>query len=177
VIPSAARRPAPGDIRYRAADLPDLPALLDIDRDASELFDRAGLHLDLPDTHEFSVTERERIRASIAAAAAIVAFDGDGVAAGFIALGLRDGAAYVEQLSVRARCMRRGIGSTLLAMASVQPLWLTTYDHLPWNRPFYERRGFAVVAEDACGTQLRDDLEFQRRWLPLPGRRVAMRRG
>jgi len=47
--------------------------------------------------------------------------------------------------------MRRGVGSALLTAAEnsvraggARALWLTTYDHLPSNRPFYERAGYVL---------------------------------
>jgi N-acetylglutamate synthase-like GNAT family acetyltransferase len=79
--------------------------------------------------------------------------------------------------------MRRGIGRRLLEHAAVtaratggSALWLTTYDQLPFNRPYYERHGYVLVPESACGPDIRHHLEEQRRYLPEPARRVAMRR-
>jgi GNAT superfamily N-acetyltransferase len=170
-------------IRVRIGEAADLATLLEIDLDAGLLFERAGMYLDLPETHEFSVSERRHLDASLAAGTAIIATDTNGRALAFVALGSRDGAPYVEQISVRADCTRRGIGSMLLDLAmrsaaarSAPAAWLTTYDHLPWNRPFYERHGFVRVPEEECGPDIRAELDFQRRWLPLPAQRIAMRR-
>ena len=165
-------------VLFRAGEPADLPVLLDIDLDAGLLFERAGMYLDLPESHEFSVTERERLRASLTAGATTIAMDPRGRPLAFVAMGLRDRAPYIEQISVRADSTRRGIGSMLLdrALREASDAWLTTYDHLPWNRPFYERHGFVRVPEEDCGPDLCADLEFQRRWLPLPAQRIAMRR-
>jgi len=54
-------------------------------------------------------------------------------------------------------------------------LWLTTYGHLAWNVPFYASEGFELVSESECGPGVRHHIEEQRRWLPLPEQRVAMR--
>lgn len=165
---------------FRSGEPADLDALLRIDQDASVLFEHAGLFLDLPPTHEFSVSERARIGRSLAAGGAIVAMDEEGVPVGFIATGFIDDLRYIEQISVLPTHMRRGIGMALLEKAfdsdRDRELWLTTYDHLPWNRPFYERHGYEVVAEQDCGAGIQRELAFQRRWLPQPERRVAMRR-
>ena len=53
-------------------------------------------------------------------------------------------------------------------------LWLTTYDHLPFNRPYYERLGFRRV--DAFGRDIAQHLAAQREALPDPAHRIAMRR-
>ena len=58
--------------------------------------------------------------------------------------------------------------------AAGQPLWLTTYAHLPWNRAFYERLGFGAVAETACSPGIVALLDEQRHWLPAPSERIAM---
>ena len=170
-------------LRFRAGDVGDLTTLLEIDQDSSLLFERAGLYLDLPEAHEFPVSEREHLLASLTAGLTIIAMDARGHALAFVALGERDGSPYVEQISVRAEFTRRGIGSALLDLAlrtadarNALAAWLTTYDHLPWNRPFYERHGFVRVPEAECGFGIRAELEFQRRWLPLPAQRIAMRR-
>jgi GNAT superfamily N-acetyltransferase len=166
------------DVIFRAGEPADLATLREIDDDAGLLFERAGLYLDLPESHEFSVVERERLRASLLAGMTTIAMNLRGRPLAFIALGRRDGSPYIEQISVRAACTRRGVGSMLLdrALRVMPDTWLTTYDHLPWNRPFYERHGFVRVPEETCGPGIRADLEFQRRWLPLPAQRIAMRR-
>jgi hypothetical protein len=52
---------------------------------------------------------------------------------------------------------------------------LTTYAHLPWNRPFYESAGFVVVPVSECPPEMVAILDDQRRWLPAPDQRIAMR--
>jgi ribosomal protein S18 acetylase RimI-like enzyme len=94
-----------------------------------------------------------------------------------------DGEPYLDQLSVKMHCMRQGIGSALLRAVEDltrgrggRHLWLTTYAHLRWNQPFYERAGFAVVQERDCGPEILNELAHQRRWLPVPEQRVIMRK-
>jgi N-acetylglutamate synthase-like GNAT family acetyltransferase len=94
-----------------------------------------------------------------------------------------DGEPYLDQLAVRIAAMRQGLGRDLLARSADwgravggSALWLTTYAHLSFNQPYYERHGFAVIAESACGAGIRHHLDEQRRNLPLPDQRVAMRR-
>ncbi|HEX4340741.1 MAG TPA: hypothetical protein VH062_32760 [Polyangiaceae bacterium] len=79
--------------------------------------------------------------------------------------------------------MQRGAGRFLLrhalawARAQHEPsLWLTTYGHLAFNRFFYEKEGFGGVPYDECSLGVRHHLDDERRWLPAPEQRVAMRR-
>ena len=82
-------------VLFRAGEPADLPVLLDIDLDAGLLFERAGMYLDLPESHEFSVTERERLRASLTAGATTIAMDPRGRPLAFVAMGQRDRAPYI----------------------------------------------------------------------------------
>ena len=180
IVSQTVRHP---DFAIRAASVAEIDTLYAIDLDASVLFERAGLHLDLPADHEFCVTERNRWSRSLAAGAALIANDAAGEPVGFAAAGMLDGEPYVEQLSVRTRFMRRGVGTALLnAVARIagnagsHALWLTTYGHLSWNRPFYERAGFVAMSESECGPEISEVLRFERRWLPFPEKRVVMRR-
>jgi GNAT superfamily N-acetyltransferase len=90
------------------------------------------------------------------------------------------GAPYLEQLSIRRTAMRQGIGRLLLERAiewaGGEPLWLTTYAHIPWNRPFCERHGVVTIPESACPTGVVAILDDQRQALPAPHERIAMRR-
>lgn len=53
-------------------------------------------------------------------------------------------------------------------------LWLTTYDRVPWNRPWYERLGFTAVSDESAGPDLREILRAERAALPAVHARVAM---
>ncbi len=113
---------------------------------------------DLPSDHEFFRRERNRWIESLAAGSSLLAVSREGRVLGFAASGLRDDEPYLDQLSVRTQFMRRGVGTSLLNAVQRQAihaggrvLWLTTYGHLPWNRPFYERAGFAVIDESRWG--------------------------
>src|SRR5215469_838243 len=89
---------------------------------------------------------------------------------------------YLSRFALTTR-LRRGIGAALLSAAECvaaktrsRTLWLTTYRHLPWNAPFYEKAGFVTVPVEECGTEILVELLFQRRLLPKPDERVAMRK-
>jgi GNAT superfamily N-acetyltransferase len=170
-------------VTLKVASISDIRILNDIDLDSSALFERAGLHMDFPDDHEFAIAERQRWAAALTAGTTLLAVDASAEAVGFAAVGVLDAEPYLAQLSVRVRCMRRGVGSALigavvqmLSEAGASALWLTTYGHLPWNRPFYELRGFERVADDRWGPEMTRQLASERRWLPRPEERVVMRK-
>lgn len=173
----------PRQFTLRVGTREDLDTLVAIDRDASELFARAGLDVELADQQEFVRAERARWLRSLVSGDTLLALSSAGEPVGFAAAATRDGESYLDQLSVRQSAMGFGIGSALLnatehnsRAGGARSLWLTTYRHLSWNRPFYERRGFAVVPETQCGPEMLAELEFERRWLPAPDERVAMRK-
>jgi GNAT superfamily N-acetyltransferase len=99
---------------------------------------------------------------------------------GFAVLELLDGAAHLEQLSVHPAVGRQGIGSALLAGAvatardeGLDRVTLITYADVPWNAPFYARRGWRPLLQPTPGLL---DLRARERALGLDrhGRRVVM---
>lgn len=169
--------PAP-IIRFARGD--ESALVIDIDDDATRLYATAGLELDLSPSNPFGIAERARWTLAVREGRVLLALDDRGVPAGFAALGIVDGAAYIDQLSVRLEAMRRGLGGGLVraaldwASASGGGLWLNTYGHLPWNRPFYERLGFRLVPEPEWGPEMRAIVEGQRAAIPLPEQRIVM---
>lgn len=165
-------------LQLRRARPDELDAIVALDDAATTLYTQAGLDFALAPDHPFVVAEIARWATAIDAGLARVAAAEDGRLLGFMTLGHVDGAPYLDQLAVHPDAMRRGLGSALLRQAfdwcGAQPLWLTTYAHLPWNRPWYERHGFRHVPEQRCGPQMRRILADQRAALPAPEQRVAL---
>ncbi len=125
----------------------DLTALQVLESEGDQLFVAAGV----PGSDRWTPTPIGELRDSAADGGLWVAEDRQGVV-GFARVTVVDGHAHLEQLSVGARSMRRGIGSALLevvcsevATNSGDEITLTTYAAVPWNAPFYERRGFRLV--------------------------------
>jgi GNAT superfamily N-acetyltransferase len=175
--------PSSHDVALRTARSDELPLLRDIDDDACQLYERHGVHLAPLAESAFAAAEVARWARCLEAGDVFFALSGDGAPIGFAALRPIDGEAYLDQLSVRLSAMRRGAGKALIERACAWArdrgdgyLWLTTYDHVPFNRPMYERRGFTVVDEASWGPEIAADVEEQRRALPFPRARVVMRR-
>jgi GNAT superfamily N-acetyltransferase len=169
-------------VAIRQARPDEIDAIVAVDDDACTLDAEAGLVIAFPPAHPYAVEERACWTRAIDDARLDVAVDDAGVLVAFAARRFVDGEPYLDQLSVVRAWMRRGIGTRLasdaIAWAGRQPagrLWLTTYAHLPWNRPFYERLGFTVVDDARCAPELQAILREQREILPAPEQRVAMR--
>ena len=102
---------------------------------------------------------------------------------GFALMEIRRGTAMVEQLSVLDRWQGRGFGSALLERCAAaacslghEPLYLTTYRDIAWNRPFYERRGFTEVPRGVLNRTLRGVLLLEVSHGHPVWRRAVMRR-
>jgi GNAT superfamily N-acetyltransferase len=165
-------------ITIRRASPDEMAEAIAVDDDACALYDTVGLHFDIGPDHPFAQSEHARWHAAARVGRVYLAVSP--LVVGMLVLSVLDGARHLEQLSVRTSAMRRGVGRALLrravAWAAGEALWLTTYAHVPWNRPFYESAGFVVVPEADCPRAIVADLEEQRRYLPAPTQRIAMRR-
>ena len=71
---------------------------------------------------------------------------------GFALMKFPGGTAWLDQLSVLDRWQGRGFGAALIDRTAERArelghdaLYLSTYLGVPWNAPFYERRGFSSV--------------------------------
>jgi GNAT superfamily N-acetyltransferase len=165
---------------------PALPSEIDvlnaIDGDATRLYAEYELSIELEPDHEFVRSEVARWSRAAELGRAFLAIDQLGIGVGFAALDVVDDEPYLDQLAVRVAAMRRGVGGRLLAQSAEWArtighcIWLTTYDHVPFNRPYYERHGYVVVPEHGCGPGILHHIREQRRYLPGPSHRVAMRR-
>lgn len=166
------------EFSLRIAHTDELKKLVAIDNEASELYVKAGLKLEFERDHPFVVAERLRWTSAIEQGLAFVSVNCQDTPIGFATLGLVDGDPYLDQIAVLPSCMGRGVGTSLLnhaiSWSSGRPLWLTTYSHLLWNRPYYERHGFVTIKDRECGQELCAVLKEQRLALPDPDQRIAM---
>jgi GNAT superfamily N-acetyltransferase len=142
----------------RAALPHEIRLLPQIENAADARYARVGLKLvvDMP-AHSIASLERGRQRGLLWVAASPL-----GRAVGFALMEIKDGTAWIEQLSVLDRWQNRGLGSALIDRCAGTALsrghrllYLTTYRGVAWNEPFYARRGFTDVPRGTFGRPLR----------------------
>ncbi len=134
------------------APLPDeLPLLQAIGVAAGRRFAEVGRD-DVADDPPLALTDLEAWRK---AGRAWVTTDRDGHPVGFVVVDLIDGGAHVEEISVLPELGGKGHGMALMRHVEgwarrkgLATVTLTTFRDVPWNRPWYERRGYRVLGED-----------------------------
>lgn len=125
----------------------------------------------------------EALEAWRAAGRGWVACDEGGAVVGFVVVDLVDGCAHVEEVSVDPAHGGAGHGSALLeavvrwaAAEGIPAVTLTTFAEVPWNRPYYERRGWRVVPPEAWTPGLAARVADEAAHGLDPELRVVMRR-
>lgn len=113
----------------------------------------------------------------------LVAVDGGGEPMAYARVELVDGHAHLEQLSVVPAAERRGVGTALLDAVAAwarargdEQVTLTTFRDVPFNAPFYARRGFELVPDGERGDGLVAVMAAEAEHGLDPTARVAMRR-
>jgi GNAT superfamily N-acetyltransferase len=150
-------RPAVGD---------DLPILRQIEWASGQRFREYGLD-HVADDEPVSVEVLSRYASQ---GRAWVAVDHADQPIGFVVVDMVDGLGHIEQVSVAPDWQGQGLGRALIEQAKawavsrdVPALTLTTFEHIPWNRPLYEHLGFRVLSPDQItpGVQARRDAETE----------------
>jgi len=159
----------------RAATADDYPYLQDIENRAGVMFIEAGM----PEIAEHPPPTVEELAA---AAALFVVVDGDD-RLGYAWVEIVDGHTHLEQLSVVPERGGRGIGTQLLdAVADWArargdtEVTLTTFRHIAFNMPLYERRGYVEIPTDQRPPGLVELMGEEATHFLDPTTRVAMRR-
>lgn len=88
-----------------------------------------------------------------------------GAIAGFAVSQVSGDLLHLAEMAVHPDYGRRGIGTRLLTAVIQQAvdrdlsgITLTTFQDLPWNAPFYEKRGFRTLSNSELNPRLRDIL-------------------
>jgi GNAT superfamily N-acetyltransferase len=165
-------------VRYLRPGRPSELALASaIDDDACRAYAEIGLPVLLGPEHPFVMGELARWEAAVNEGFLFACERGEPV--GFAIFGQVDERPFLHQIDVLRDHAGKGIGTMLLERvqrwsARAGELWLTTYDAVPWNRPWYERHGFVVIPEHECSATVRGYLAAERAALPRPEARVVM---
>ena len=132
----------------RQATTRDISALAEIEIAAALAFD----DIDLSPDRKLRALDEDELRRSIEEELTWVATTTDAAIVGFLAATRIEGVLHILEMDVLPEHQGNGIGSMLIEIAvdaaqnlRCQGLSLTTFSHVPWNRPFYERRGFTEV--------------------------------
>jgi len=144
----------------RLAELQEVAALPEIERVASLLFKTHHADLGIPDDIYERPNSIETFTAAQKAGRLWVACDPAREPVGFALVLDLAGYAHLEELDVLPSSGRRGVGSALLATvcawagsAGYPAVTLRTFRDVPWNAPFYHRRGFQIVESAALSAE------------------------
>jgi GNAT superfamily N-acetyltransferase len=136
----------------RPAEPEDVAALPEIERVAGLLFKTHPVDLGIPGDVYERPNSVETFTAAQRAGRLWVAHGSGGEPIGFALVLDIAGFAHLDELDVVPSSGRRGIGSALLATvcawaraAGYPAVTLRTFRDVPWNAPFYQRRGFQIV--------------------------------
>ena len=134
----------------RPASPADLPLLAPLELRAAQRF-AVSLHPDACHLPPFDIGELAVLQR--AGTVWVAVSEGDELL-GFAIAGRLGPDAYLHELDVESAQARRGIGRALIRSVAAwareqgdSSLVLSTFRDVPWNGPYYERLGFAVVPE------------------------------
>jgi len=161
-----------------AAACSHIAAIPGIEIAAATLFTSADLPMDL----RFKTTAKADLNHALENGRLWVAVKGEEKVVGFAIADVVDGQAHIVEVGVMPAFGRLGIGTRLVRMAidwarnlAFDHVSLTTFQHLPWNAPFYERLGFDRVDPSEYGPELRGLLDLEKQAGLDTSKRIAMR--
>lgn len=161
----------------RLAESDDLVVLPALERAAGQRF----RDLDMAEIADGEVSTVEALRVACDMGRLWVA-EHEGLVCGFLMASILDGDGHIEEVSVHPDAAGRRLGSKLIgafvdwcAACGFGAATLTTFADVPWNRPYYERLGFAVVLPGAWGPAMARQVEQETAAGLDPSRRVVMR--
>lgn len=164
--------------RVRPAEVADVPLLGPLERAAASRFATIGLER----ISQGRPTSEAEYREAIAGRRLWVVEKAGGTVVGLAIADRLDGEGYLAEISVHPAHAGHRLAARLIAAVEdwafglgCRSLCLTTFREVPWNRPYYERLGFAVLEEAAAGPELRGiRAREQARGVDANGPRVCM---
>ena len=150
----------PHGYEIRLAMPADIAVLPEIERIAGLLFKTYSAELQLTDEIYNHVNSVETFEEAQRARHLWVAVAPGNEIVGFALVLNIGGCAHLDELDVLPSHGRQGVGSALLGSvcswardAGYPAVTLRTFREVPWNGPFYERRGFRVVRSSELSTE------------------------
>jgi GNAT superfamily N-acetyltransferase len=155
-------------ISVRPTRREDVARLPEVEQSAGELFRTIPPLASVAD--QPNVGTRRHV-AFIKTGLSFVAVDGKDQPVGFmLAVVCAGRSLHIDELVVAREHQGQGAGTALIARAAacamargLASLTLTTFRHVPWNAPFYERRGFRILADSEFEPWLRQEIERESR--------------
>ena len=134
----------------RLARARDLPLLQRIEQAAGAPFRTLGMDAvadDEPPTIEHLAAYQQAGRAWVA--------EVEGRVVGYLLLDVLAGCAHIEQVSVHPAYAHQRLGRELIERAAtwarenqLGSMTLTSFEHVPWNAPYYATLGFSILPHD-----------------------------
>lgn len=142
----------------------DLQYLAAIEAEAASLFSLT----DLPEPLRSTTLSQEVLQVSFRSGLLWVARDANSQVVGYLMASIVDNNFHISQVDVSPKFGRQGIGSRLVdfslstaSLAGYTLATLTTFKHVRWNAPFYEKFGFYEMATTELGPELASILEYE----------------
>ena len=161
-------------MRIRLAVEADLPWLNEIEQSAGRRYADLGML----DVSTFPNRADGAWAPHCATARLWIAADDADQRVGFLGATKLGGLLFIDELAVSYEHQNRGVGAALLAAAErgardqgLGLVVLTTFEQVPFNAPYYQRRGYAIIADDDLPVELRPVLQAERKRWTTPGRR------
>lgn len=139
----------------------DLPFLNGIELSAAAIFPRGAL----PDIVRTEAVPAETLAAAMLAGRLFVCRNDCGQPVGYAFWQEYGNSALLAQIDVLPQYGRCGRGKALVeriiadvAGAGLRDLYLTTFENIPWNAPFYQKIGFRITERDEQPRFIRDIL-------------------
>lgn len=178
----------PESVSIRVATTSDVEQICRIDTDASSRFSAVPALADLADGSHGPLATRTVDYWMVTGTVYLI--EEAGATLGFTAVQPKDGVLYIAELSVVASRQGQGLGGMLLEQvfdvaarqgrdsgSTVARVSLTTYPDVPWNGPWYRKRGFQEVSPESIGSWHVEKARQDDKDLARPGyRRCCMLR-
>ncbi|MCK9782995.1 MULTISPECIES: GNAT family N-acetyltransferase [Enterobacterales] len=151
------------NITIRQTQIDDATKLPAIELSAGQLFSTLE---DLRWISESGVQSVEKHVAFIRQQGHWVAVNRDNEPVGFIMTTSLPESLFIHELSVSLDWQNRGIGKLLIQkvkdeakLHKFDAITLTTFRHVPWNAPYYQRLGFSILPESEIPSSLQAVLD------------------